>query len=112
MNKQISKSPAQYAARLNSFKDGMGSGAPTKRTGVLGLLERAAQVHGLNAVDLNFPDHCAGLTNRELESTLGDLGLSINGFAMRYYSDPGFKLGAFTIGIDIMIADGCEQVVC
>ena len=27
---------------------------------------------------------------------LGDLGLSINGFAMRYYTNPAFKLGAFT----------------
>ncbi len=86
----------RYAARLNSFRMGMGQGSPTQRTGVLGLLERAAQVKGLNAVDLNFPDHCADVSTSDLKSTLGDLGLSINGFAMRYYSDPGFKIGAFT----------------
>eukprot|EP01036_Dinobryon_divergens_P016996 gene16996-23065_t len=27
---------------------------------------------------------------------LADSGLGLNGFAMRYYSDPAFKLGAFT----------------
>ena len=27
---------------------------------------------------------------------IGDLGLAINGFAMRYYTNPAFKLGAFT----------------
>ena len=96
MNNPNSKLPTQYAARLNSFRVGAGKGAATKRSGVLGLLERAAQVKGLNAVDLNFPDHCVGVTPQDLKSTLSDLGLSINGFAMRYYSDPGFKLGAFT----------------
>jgi len=85
-----------YAARLNSFKNRMGQGKATHRPGVLGLLERAAQVKGLNAVDLNFPDHCAGVAALDMKAALGDLGLMINGFAMRYYSDPGFKLGAFT----------------
>jgi xylose isomerase len=85
---------SRYAARLNSFKSG-GSSA-TKRPGVLGLLERAAQVPGLNAVDLNYPDHIDGVDLREMKLCLDDLGLSINGFAMRYYGEPGFKLGAFT----------------
>jgi L-rhamnose isomerase len=84
----------RYAARLNSFR---GGGNPaSKRKGVLGLLERAAQVPGLNAVDLNFPDHLDGVEVGEMRSCLDGLGLSINGFAMRYYSEPGFKLGAFT----------------
>lgn len=88
--------PNRYAARLNSFKTGKLLGKATKHSGVLGLLERAAEVKGLNAVDLNYPDHCVDVSTLELKSTLCDLGLSINGFAMRYYSDPGFKLGAFT----------------
>ncbi|MBB4239221.1 xylose isomerase [Rhizobium esperanzae] len=32
----------------------------------------------------------------EMSRRLGDLGLQINGFAMRYYTNPDFKLGAFT----------------
>ncbi len=85
-----------YAARLNSFKGTKIEGKADFRPGVLGLLQRAAMVKGLSAVDLNYPDHCIGVTTTELKSTLGELGLSVNGFAMRYYSEPGFKLGAFT----------------
>jgi len=96
MNHSDQTTSNRYAARLNSFKIGMSQSKATRRAGVLGLLERAAEVKGLNAVDLNFPDHYDGVSTQELQSTLGDLGLSINGFAMRYYSDPGFKLGAFT----------------
>ncbi len=86
----------KYAARLNSFKISKGAGTDPGLPGVLGLLSRAAEVHGLNAVDLNFPDHLAGVELKEVRRHLDGLGLSINGFAMRYYSEPGFKIGAFT----------------
>ncbi|TIN96566.1 MAG: hypothetical protein E5X96_17530, partial [Mesorhizobium sp.] len=59
------------------------------------MAARAAKVEGLTDLDLNFPDHI-GENPREIARRLGDLGLSINGFAMRYYSNPAFKLGAFT----------------
>ncbi len=88
------KQQPRYAARLNSFKSGAASGG--KGLGVLELLERAAKVPGLNAVDLNFPDHVEGVDLKHLKSRLSDLGLGLNGLAMRYYSDPGFRLGAFT----------------
>ena len=92
----VSTSPVayKYAARLNSFKHGAGSVG--NLPGVLGLLSHAAKVPGLNAVDLNFPDHLESLDLKELKSHLADLDLRVNGFAMRYYSDPGFKIGAFT----------------
>ena len=80
---------------LNSFKIAKGGGAPGL-PGVLGLLSRAAQVPGLNAVDLNYPDHLEGADLKEMKRHLDGLGLTVNGFAMRYYSDPGFKIGAFT----------------
>jgi L-rhamnose isomerase len=83
--------PYKYAARLNSFKIGLG-----KTDGVLGLLSHAAKVPGLNAVDLNYPDHLEGVQLKAIKHHLDDLGLAVNGFAMRYYSDPGFKIGAFT----------------
>jgi xylose isomerase len=88
----------KYAARLNSFKNGSGdlADASSKLPSVLGLLSRAAKVPGLNAVDLNYPDHLEGVELQQMKRHLGALGLSVNGFAMRYYSDPGFKIGAFT----------------
>jgi xylose isomerase len=49
-------------------------------------------VKGLTALDLNYPDHVSPDTLRALR----DAGLGLNGFAMRYYGDPAYKLGSFT----------------
>jgi xylose isomerase len=87
----------RYAARLNAFKAGAGA-RWAGRNGItaIDLAMRAAEVPGLNAVDLNFPDHLDGIEARSLARLLGDMGLALNGFAMRYYTDPAFKLGAFS----------------
>jgi xylose isomerase len=89
---------ATYAARLNSFKVGhetYWAGKNGKIT-ALDLVARAATVPGLGAVDLNYPDHLEGIKPAEMSAHLRDSGLVLNGFAMRYYTDPGFRLGAFT----------------
>jgi len=87
----------KFAARLNSFKSGAESYWPGKnRITALDLAARAATVPGLNAADLNYPDHLEGIGAAEFAARLGDLGLALNGFAMRYYGEPQFKLGAFT----------------
>jgi xylose isomerase len=98
MTSKAKSNPRQYAARLNSFRsDGaFGSDIEPQKLGVLGLLERAAKVPGLNAVDLNYPDHLENVELKEIKSHLDGLNLAVNGLAMRYYSEPGFKLGAFT----------------
>lgn len=86
----------KYASRLNSFSscpERYWNSATYKPT-TLELIERASQAKGLSAVDLNFPDHFKD--GRKVMSFATDRGLTINGMAMRYYSDPGFKLGAFT----------------
>jgi xylose isomerase len=86
-----------YAARLNSFKVGAEHYWPGKnRITTVDLLERAAAVDGLNAADLNYPDHFDGTSAAELCAAMERLGVHLNGLAMRYYSDPAFKLGAFT----------------
>jgi sugar phosphate isomerase/epimerase len=59
------------------------------------MAARAAKVRGLTDLDLNYPDHVSAKP-AELASEIADLGLSINGLAMRYYTNPAFKLGAFT----------------
>jgi xylose isomerase len=88
---------ARYATRLNSFGSrpdlaGWSEGArPTIRE----LVQRAARVRGLTDVDLNYPDH-VGDDSGGIAEVVGDAGLAINGFAMRYYTNPAFKLGAFT----------------
>jgi len=87
----------RFAARLNAFKIGASDYWPGKNHITTGdLLARAATVDGLNACDLNYPDHFEDDTPKELSKHLNELDVSLNGLAMRYYTDPGFKLGAFT----------------
>jgi L-rhamnose isomerase len=88
----------KYASRLNSFSSSPERcwGTPTYKPNALELLKRASSVRGLSAVDLNYPDHFAGPKPEQIISVARDEGLTVNGIAMRYYSDPGFKLGAFT----------------
>lgn len=87
----------RFATRLNSFASNPASewpdmkGKPT----VLQMAARAAKVVGLTDLDLNYPDH-VGEKPSEQKRKLEDMGLAINGFAMRYYTNPAFKLGAFT----------------
>lgn len=86
-----------YAARLNAFKIGIKDKWPGRnRITTLDLLERASLVNGLNAADLNYPDHFEGLALSDIETTLTRCGIGLNGLAMRYYTEPEFKLGAFT----------------
>jgi L-rhamnose isomerase len=78
----------RYAARLNAFK--------TKGRTVAEMIAGAGQVGGLSAADLNYPDHFAAHDPATLQGLLADQGLLLNGLAMRYYTEAGFKLGAFT----------------
>jgi xylose isomerase len=50
----------------------------------------------LNAADLNYPDHFLDDSTADLTRALDDNGMILNGLAMRYYTESGYKLGAFT----------------
>ena len=81
----------KFATRLNSFY----SKSNNSNLTAIDLINRAAKVEGLTDIDLNYPDH----VRDDFKSTLNcakNNGLNINGFAMRYYSNEKFKLGAFT----------------
>lgn len=80
----------RYAARLNAFKQRYPG------SDIRDWIAAAGEVGGLRAADLNFPDHFASYSPSDMGGFLGDAGLILNGVAMRYYTDPGFKLGAFT----------------
>lgn len=81
----------RYAARLNAFKLGLPKGATAAD-----MIARAAGVAGIDAADLNYPDHFVDHTPAQMAAVMADAGLALNGLAMRYYTDPGFRLGAFT----------------
>ncbi|MDH3264282.1 MAG: sugar phosphate isomerase/epimerase [Paracoccaceae bacterium] len=78
----------RYAYRLNAFRTPGGTLAE--------MLACAAQVGGLDAADLNYPDHFAGHAPRQVSALLDRHGLALNGLAMRYYSEDAFRIGAFT----------------
>ena len=86
----------QFGARLNSFKLGL-TQPEIEEAGnlTLALLKRATQA-GLTCADLNFPDHFSNLEVEKLKKFLSQNEIKINGLAMRYYTSPKFKLGAFT----------------
>jgi xylose isomerase len=88
----------KFATRLNSFGTRPELQWPelTGKPTVLQLLERAATVRGLTHVDLNYPNHFRDADARTRASQLADLDLKLNGFAMRYYSEPMFRCGALT----------------
>ena len=81
----------RYAARQNAFKLGL-PGKP----GVAEMIARAGQVAGLDAADLNYPDHFEAHSPAQLTDLLAAQNMALNGLAMRYYTHPGFRLGAFT----------------
>ena len=60
------------------------------------MIAAAGQVGGLDAADLNYPDHFATHDPAALAGLLADQNMALNGLAMRYYTDPGFAIGAFT----------------
>ena len=112
----------RYAARLNAFK--LAHGMPAKPD-VADMIAAAGQVGGLDAADLNFPDHFVGYSTADLSGLLAGQGMALNGLAMRYYTNPGYRLGAFTnpdpavrtaaidetkVGIDALVAMGGQQM--
>jgi xylose isomerase len=87
-----------FATRLNSFRVREREYWPNRngKATTLDLVERASRVKGLNCVDLNYPDHLATYDERQLVSSMEALGIKLNGYAMRYYDNDAFRLGAFT----------------
>ena len=63
-----------------------GHGKPT----VLQMAERASKAKGLTDVDLNYPDHL-GPDAKATGQAIRDLGLAVNGLAMRLLLKSGLQ---------------------
>lgn len=86
----------KFATRLNSFSARPELYWPQgHKPTTADLLRRAGETAGLNAVDLNYPDHLEGFTDAALRDVLVDTQLGLNGFQMRYYSGSTFTAGGF-----------------
>lgn len=85
---------ARYAARLNAFKRAVSPGTDAS---IREMIAAAGRTGVLDAADLNYPDHFVGQTGTaNIGIMLDDAGLTLNGLAMRYYTNPGYAIGAFT----------------
>jgi xylose isomerase len=87
---------SRFATRLNSCSSVPHLFWPdlSVKPTMMQMVERATTTKGLTDLDLNFPDHVPG-EPQAIAQRISDLGLSINGLAMRYYTNPALKLGAF-----------------
>lgn len=87
----------RFATRINSFASNAAEYWPglSGKPSLIQMVTRAATVEGLSELDLNYPDH-VGENAGEVAKAVRDTGLSISGLAMRYYTNPAFKRGAFT----------------
>jgi sugar phosphate isomerase/epimerase len=87
----------RFATRINSFASDPGAFWPglTSKPTLAQMVARAASVPGLSELDLNYPDHAAA-DPVATGQMVRDSGLQVSGLAMRYYTNPAFKRGAFT----------------
>jgi xylose isomerase len=87
----------RFATRINSFASGAQAYWPglEGKPSLMQMIRRAATVDGLSELDLNFPDH-VGDDPVVVGRMVRDCGLQVSGLAMRYYTNPAFKRGAFT----------------
>ena len=87
----------RFATRINSFASDAAGYWPglAAKPSLAQMIARAATVPGLSELDLNYPDHASG-NPAEVAAMVADCGLMLNGLAMRYYTNPAFKRGAFT----------------
>ncbi len=87
----------RFATRINSFASDASGYWPglSGKPGLEQMIRRAATVEGLTELDLNYPDH-VGEDPVATGRMVRDCGLHVSGLAMRYYTNPAFKRGAFT----------------
>ncbi|MBC2835055.1 sugar phosphate isomerase/epimerase family protein [Paragemmobacter straminiformis] len=87
----------RFATRINSFASAAHDywAGQQAKPSLEQMIRRAATVPGLTELDLNYPDHVGG-DPAAVAAMVRDCGLQISGLAMRYYTNPAFKRGAFT----------------
>jgi len=87
----------RFATRINSFASGASAYWPelSGKPSLEQMIRRAATVEELTELDLNYPDH-VGMDPKATATMVRDCGLQVSGLAMRYYTNPAFKRGAFT----------------
>lgn len=84
-----------FSTRLNSFALGNGLKHPSKSISAVELIKIASKVKGLNALEVNYPEHFTSNTVSELESALQESKLKVTGIQLRWPA-PKFSNGGFS----------------
>ena len=85
-----------FACRLNSMKERKDLVPKTVTNfDVKALLERYATIDGVTHVELNYPEHVAKNSHRNVAKIVDRLGLKVSGLNVRFPKDI-FRNGAFT----------------
>jgi xylose isomerase len=115
---------AVMATRLNSFALGQGVAHPKERTATTELVARAGKTTGLDALELNYPEHFVDESVEDIRGATQTAGLDVTGIQLRWPSS--FARGAFTSddpaqraaavqlakeGVDTCRAFGADHVV-
>ena len=80
----------RFATRLNSFRSKNGGTQSAEQA-----VRAVAEVPGVSAVELNYPQHFSGDGNRSVLAAAADVGLSVTALNLRW-DGPDFVHGAFT----------------
>jgi xylose isomerase len=101
----------KLATRLNSV-------LPFVNNDLLVALESISKIDGITSVDLNYPEHFEKNSIQEIQTTLANTGLEVNGLAVRFRSlfvngelgnkDSGISKKAFTLCCEA--ADNCRDL--
>lgn len=86
----------KIANRINSFKDEKYRLIEDPKLKQEYLFKKVARLNGVTHVDLNYPDHFQYHSVFEIKRFFTKHKIQINGVAIRYYSYPEFKHGAFS----------------
>lgn len=91
----VSSKPPLFATRLNSFALGQGTTHPAKPIPTTELIGRAGKVEGLDALELNYPEHFVETSMDEITAATTAAGLQVTGLQLRWPASD-FSRGAFT----------------
>lgn len=81
----------RFATRLNSFRDHRSM----RGASVADVLRAVARVPGINAVEMNYPQHLQGMAEADLIEVLAETSLALTALSLRFEGED-FLDGAFT----------------
>lgn len=101
----------KLATRINSI-------LPSANGEILVALESISKIEGITSVDLNYPEHFEKHSLQEVQTTLANAGLEVNGLALRFRSqfvngelgNKNSELSKEAFQLCCEAADACRQL--